>query len=171
MRIVEVNCNNCGAPLEVSKRARFVTCGFCKSKLKIGHTDTSSFTEALEDIRSELGKIRRQNDIETLDREWMQQRESSVRHHRNGQTGVPSVAAGVGMMIFTVTVGVIWMSFAISMGAPGPFPLFGLVFAAFGVVTGLTVISRGKSYQRQASQYRRKRREMMRAPTGHGETS
>ena len=43
-----------------------------------------------------------------------------------------------------VVFGIIWMGFAAGMGAPFPFPLFGLVFigfAIFGMINGATKAS------------------------------
>lgn len=31
MRLISVNCNHCGAPLEVAEEVRFVTCAYCKT--------------------------------------------------------------------------------------------------------------------------------------------
>ena len=33
MRLVSLNCNQCGAPLEVPEKVQFLTCGYCSARL------------------------------------------------------------------------------------------------------------------------------------------
>ena len=56
-KILGVNCNHCGATLEVDAQTRFVTCGYCHSRLAIQRTGSSVFTEVLEKFEHETGQI------------------------------------------------------------------------------------------------------------------
>ena len=50
-RTTEVSCDRCGAPLAIGERARFVTCGYCKARLKVEHSDSAVWTKALEQLK------------------------------------------------------------------------------------------------------------------------
>lgn len=51
MKVIPLNCNHCGAPLEVAAKAKFVTCGFCNTRLSIQQTGSTYSTEVLEDLK------------------------------------------------------------------------------------------------------------------------
>ena len=64
MKILSLTCNHCGAPLEVPAKARFVTCTFCSSRLKITQEGNAAFTELLETLQDTTREI--QEDIQTI---------------------------------------------------------------------------------------------------------
>ena len=77
MQLESLNCNNCGAPLEVAATSNFVTCNHCSTRLAVRRTESSAFTEQLEDIGAKqdemlnrLKRIERQTQLSDLDREW-----------------------------------------------------------------------------------------------------
>ena len=47
MSLDRLNCNNCGAWLEVAPSANFVTCRECGARLAVHRTSTSTYTEVL----------------------------------------------------------------------------------------------------------------------------
>ena len=79
--ITSVACNHCGAPLEISPTTNFVTCSYCGYKLQVHRSASSVYTEVLQSIdqrtariEEDLDQIKRQNEIERLDREWSMRR-------------------------------------------------------------------------------------------------
>ena len=64
MKLLALNCNRCGAPLEVPQKAKFITCTFCQTQLSIQRSGGAAYTEALE----ELGERTEQlvDDVEVL---------------------------------------------------------------------------------------------------------
>lgn len=168
MKVLSVTCNNCGGPLEVPKKVRFVNCGYCSSRLEIRQSGGAVYSEVLEKIdqRTEriadvLEAIKTQNEIERLDREWQMGMDRYKVRNQDGEYSVPSSAGSVVGGIFAIVFGVFWIGFAAKMGAPGIFPLFGLLFiglAFFGMVSGA---SKASDYQRAHDEYQSKRRELM----------
>lgn len=151
MKITKVCCQGCGADLQIDETIRFATCNYCHARLEIVHDPTVTHTRLLEDIgrtteqmAGNLRVIELQNDLERLDREWDLQRESFMVTGKHGHRSLPSEAGSVIGGGIAVVGGIIWMAFAAGIGAPFPFPLFGLVFigfAIFGMVNGATKAS------------------------------
>ena len=50
MQTESLNCNNCGAPIEVPGGANFVTCVHCNTQLAIKRTESVAYTETLQRI-------------------------------------------------------------------------------------------------------------------------
>ena len=136
MKVITVRCNECGAPLETSDTARYLTCGHCGSQLSVQRTASAVFTEKLDAIASQtemmagsLGIIRVQNDIAQLDREWVMERE---KHLIRGKRGVhePNFASIFGGTVGLV-VGLLMICGGLSMHGSGSLALVGLIFAVF----------------------------------------
>ncbi|MFC7336340.1 hypothetical protein ACFQY0_04055 [Haloferula chungangensis] len=165
MKITKVCCQGCGADLEVDEAIRFVNCNYCGAKLEVIHDATTTHTRLLEKLERQTGEmaedlkvIRLQNDLEKLDREWDREMQGFMVTGKNGERSIPSAGGSVVGGGVAIVFGVIWMSIAGSIGAPGPFVLFGLVFigfAFFGMVNGATKANRYQGAQRQMEARRR----------------
>lgn len=91
-----VSCNGCGAPLEVSEAARFVTCAYCDARLRIEHTDSAVWTEAVEKLARDQERIARETaevsrelrraklERELAEREWEHTRASVMLRREDG---------------------------------------------------------------------------------------
>ncbi len=119
MRVLSVTCNHCGAPLEVPKKAKFVTCSFCSSRLAVHHSGNAVYTEVLESIEQKTAEIaedvetiKHQNDLERLDREWMMGKQQFMVRGKHGEYRVPSTAGSVIGMVLAGGFGLFWMSMA-----------------------------------------------------------
>ena len=75
MKILTLNCNACGAPLEVSAKAKYVTCRYCEAQLVVKHEESAAWTEAVEEIASNVAVLELDVELMKLDREWEQERE------------------------------------------------------------------------------------------------
>jgi preprotein translocase subunit SecF len=166
MKVVTVDCNSCGAPLEVGEKTRFVTCRYCSKRLSIQHSESSVYTEVLDDIKESTDKISQdmeviklQNQLEQLDREWMLQRESFMISSKNGGKHLPTGGSAIGG-IFAAAFGVVWIVFASSMGAPAIFPLFGVFFIIFAVFGAVNTTNKATSYRNAHQRYQAHRREL-----------
>jgi hypothetical protein len=160
---VAVNCNSCGAPLEVGPGTNFVTCRHCGSRLALKRTATSSYTEVLENIdrktdviAARLEQLAKRDEIEQLDREWEHTRAKYLVTSEDGQRE-PNATAGLTGAVMATVFGVIWTGFALSMDAPLVFPLFGLVFIGVGIVSGLSEGEKAARYRDAKVHYRRRR--------------
>jgi len=171
METVSVRCNHCGAPLEVGRQTRFVTCEFCKSHLEVKRTESSIFTEEVERIArntdqmaESLEVIALQNEIAQLDREWM-------ALHGNGaandgqQAGPSSTAGGWFGMIFVVFFAVVAFSmagFGGSVGAPGFFTMVPIGMGILALVVGVMNLVNSQARETAHSDYQLRRSELLR---------
>lgn len=81
MKITSLNCNNCGANLEIQPKVKFFTCKFCKSALTIKNSGNVVYTEVLEEIKDNTdtlldnsAEMLIEKKIARLDREWALER-------------------------------------------------------------------------------------------------
>jgi len=168
MNITKVCCQGCGADLEVNEDIRFVTCNYCHCRLEIVHDKTVTHSKLLEKIEQktdemadDLKVIRLQNDLEKLDREWSMKAESFMVANKEGVKSVPTATGSVVGGVFAVVAGIIWMVAASSMGAPGVFPLFGLVFIAIAVVGMVRGAGKAGGYSTAKSVHDQERRKLL----------
>ena len=150
LKIIDVNCNHCGATLQVDEKTRFVTCNYCHSRLAIQRSDSAVFTEVLDKIEQNTGQmaenlelIRLQSELEQIDREWMMSRDNLMVSGRNGSRSEPSMALGVFTIVIGVVFGVIWISATSSaQHAPPLFSLFGLLVVGVFIFGGISSINK-----------------------------
>ncbi len=142
MKITRVCCQGCGADLEVDENVRYVTCNYCHARLEVVHDTSVTHTRLLEKLEQNtermagnLQVIELQNDLERLDREWELERGNYMFRGKSGKLYPPTRQKGG--VIFVVLFAVGWMILTAQIGAPMPFPLFGLFF--IGVVIHGTV--------------------------------
>jgi hypothetical protein len=165
MRLVSLNCNQCGAPLEVPETIQFVTCVYCSARLSIQRSGSVIYSEALdkiekrtERISEDLETIKLQNELESLDRQWMLDRDRYQVKGQDGHFSVPGRAGIIVGMVLAAGFGVFWTVTAVSMGAPGHFPLFGIVFVIMAIVGGIAGLNKAESYQRNRKSYEGQRK-------------
>ena len=160
MKLEQLTCNACGAPLEVPESANFVTCNHCSTQLAVNRTESVTCTEALdrlagstEELTDRLDDLVAQNAIEALDREWQQERKKYITIHKNGQETIPTedgaVKGGIGGAIF----GAFWTVFTIAIMADAPFLLPKLLFPGIGVLIIVGSLAGIGSTQSKARDY------------------
>ena len=177
MKIVSLMCNHCGAPLEVSAKARFVTCGFCEAKLAVEHTGSSYSTAVLDDIKEttrqiaqDVADLKSNTAIQHLDAEWARTRAHHLVTRNNGSHALPTKGGAIAIGTIGVVFGLFWMtvaggivSSASRMGAPraiGLFPLFGLVFIAAAVFVAFSIFKKAEAYRRDLTEFQARRRDL-----------
>jgi DNA-directed RNA polymerase subunit RPC12/RpoP len=173
--IVSVNCNQCGAPLEVEETTRFVTCAHCGASLEIKQTGTSRFTAVLdrlerrtEHMAGSLETIRLQNELERLDREWEMSRRQYASPDKHGQLHYPDSPGQAIGAIIGIFIGIAWTFGAVALLSDAPdrggfpvfkiiFPLFGVGFVVMMIVTLVTGRSKATAYHSAQATYHRQR--------------
>jgi DNA-directed RNA polymerase subunit RPC12/RpoP len=166
MEIVSLNCNSCGAPLRVTAGTNYVTCTHCGARLAVKRSGNSAYTEILEKldqktdaIAAQLEEITRQNEVERIDREWEQEREQYLTHHKDGTRSEPNAIGGLVMAVIAVGFGIFWMFTASKIA--GPMGLFGLVFIGFGFYALVANTKSAEGYARAKERYRRRRQKAL----------
>lgn len=167
MKITKVCCQGCGADLQIDESIRFVTCNYCHARLEVVHDSTTTHTRQLDKIErttdqlaNKVRVLELQNDLEQLDREWESKRQTLLVRNKQGSVSEPSAAGSMIGGIIAIVFGIFWIGMASSMGAPGFFPLFGLVFvgiAAFSMINGTV---KAGTYRNEQGSYEVRRREL-----------
>ncbi|HEX3997561.1 MAG TPA: hypothetical protein VHX65_03315 [Pirellulales bacterium] len=162
MNLETIACINCGAPLQVPRDARFVTCTHCHTSLAVRRNDSATYTEKLAQIdertgvmESELAQLHNEAELARIDREWEQERQTYLSRGNDGQMVEPSVVGSVIFGIIAVVFGMVWIGIASSQGAPAMFPLLGVVFMVIGIAAA--VFGAGKASEFTAARERHER--------------
>ena len=164
MQLESLNCNNCGAPLEVAATSNFVTCNHCSTRLAVRRTESSAFTEQLEDIGAKqdemlnrLKRIERQTQLADLDREWESKKAEFLVTNKHGNTHLPS-RAGIVMSGFVALFGLFWTIMAGSIFPP--MALFGILFIGFAIYGGTSSYRRLQAYEDANTRYQSQKRQL-----------
>jgi hypothetical protein len=115
-------------------------------------------------VQSRLEEIKLQNEIARLDREWQLERERYMVTGRFGQRSVPSQFTSVLGGLVIVGFGIVWTSMAASMGAPGFFPMFGVIFICTGLGMSIYSFTKAGEYDRAFESYKRRRSRLIAGP-------
>jgi F0F1-type ATP synthase assembly protein I len=152
--------------LRVPADARFVTCNHCSAHLAVKHNDSVTFTEQLseinertERIEEDLAELRSRQEVEDIDREWEHEREQYMVTNKHGHRSVPTSAGSAIGGVVVVVFGIFWTSMASQVGAPGIFPLFGILFIVIGIATSVISFTKAQGYMTAERRYRRRRRD------------
>lgn len=147
---------------------RFVTCNYCAAKLEVVHGESVTHTRQLDRIErtttqlaSNLKVIELQNEIERLDREWDRDREGMLVRGKHGSVSEPSAAGSLIGGVIAVVFGIFWVGVAASSGAPGLFPLFGLVFIGVAIFSIISGTSKADRFRRTRGSYETRRAELL----------
>jgi hypothetical protein len=164
MKTLPLTCNHCGAPLQAPEGTRFLTCQFCSSSLEVQHSGNAVYTQVLDTLdqrttamANDIDEIKRQNELELLDRQWEREREEYLVRGKFGRTSVPSTTGSLIAMTIGVVVGIVWIGMAVSFGAPFFFPLFGVLFIMIVVLGSAGNVSKATRYRAREAEYERRR--------------
>ena len=165
---LSVNCNHCGATLEVDENTRFVTCKYCHSSLAIQSTGTAVFTQVLEKLEAQTGQIAgnlkviaRQNELEQLDREWNLTREDLRVNGWKPPRELPIAVGGAGGMAVGIGGGLAWTIFAAYLKAPHFLVMVGVFLMGFGGFAGLGCVVKFFELDSKRAEYEGRRRQMV----------
>jgi hypothetical protein len=163
-----VVCNHCGAALDVAPETRFATCSYCGRKLQIHRSDSAVYTEVIESIdqrtqqiASDVSAIRRHSELEALDRQWMAQREQYLVSSRHGARSEPSAAGSLIGAILAGVFGIFWIGATTAAGAPGFFPVFGVIFVLAAAAMAVNGIVRASRYRTAEAEYLQQRQALL----------
>ena len=169
METKRVCCQGCGADLEVDETIRFVTCNYCNARLEVVHDPTTTHTKLLDELvertesmADDLKLIQAEMELQRIERDWEVTRRQYMVTDKHGHESRPSMAGSVVGAVIAIVFGIFWMGMAARIGAPGIFPLFGLIFigaAVFGLIRGTT---KSTDYQNALAGYQAQRETALR---------
>lgn len=168
MKLLALTCNHCGAPIEVPRKVKFVTCQFCSTKLQVHTEGNGAYTEVLEQLTQTTDRIadnteviRLQNELERIDREWTMQRSNYMIKGKDGEMSVPTKAGTVFSGIFVIiVVGIMFLAMASS-----PFPAMALFPAGIFIIALFslgTAMHKADEYDRRKRTHDRRRMDIIR---------
>jgi hypothetical protein len=167
MKITKVCCQGCGADLQIDETIRFATCNYCHARLEIVHDSTVTHTRLLENIgrttermAGNLRVIELQNDLERLDREWENRRESFMVTSKNGHRSIPTEAGSMIGGGIAVIMGIVVLMVTCNIG--GPAPLFGLAFIGIAIFNVVNGTSKAAGYRDAESAFNERRNDLIR---------
>ena len=104
-----------------------------------------------------LEKIRHQNEIAQLDREWAIEREQYMVAGRYGGRYIPGRVSSVLGGVLIAGFGTVWTIGAAGMGAPFFFPLFGVIFVLVGIGMSAYSFVKADQYAEALNRYQKLR--------------
>jgi hypothetical protein len=190
MSVETVNCNECGALIQVPSTAKYCTCTRCGEHLVVHRSDVAAYTEALprrddrrgpaddrrwRELEGRLDDLAYENALMRLDREWDRERERYMMYGRYGRRYQPNATLGIVFMAIGGAAALAGVSVALlvvlsSRQPAGLVCLFpaAIFTLAFGL-TGLLQYLRGKQYQAAYDRYLRRREAVERGWDDPGE--
>jgi uncharacterized Zn finger protein (UPF0148 family) len=167
MKLLALNCEHCGAPLEVPPKVRFVACNYCSARLEVHRSGSSAYTEVLETIDTRTEQIardveylKRQKELEDLDRAWTLERAKYMVRGNDGELSVPSKGSSAVIGSVVVAFGIFW---TITAGALfPPMAIFGVLFVGFAIFAVVSGVRKAEEYERRHRLYEQKRRALLR---------
>ncbi|MEW4455516.1 hypothetical protein AB1L30_22795 [Bremerella sp. JC817] len=156
MDMVAVSCQNCGAPLDVPAELKHVTCGHCGTALVVRHSGSVLFTETVRQLEKhaqtmqvEIRQLQIQQEIERLDREWVDIEDHHRLPSKYGHGDVPTLELAILIWIcgggFTIACAIFFQA-----------PLW-LMATGVAAAAGLVIKLLADSYQRDRKDYLAKR--------------
>lgn len=151
-----VNCDNCGAPLQIESGTRFVTCSHCQSSLRVEHTtDGATFTRKLEELKARVEKqeegvevLRLRKELERLNNAWVRVQQQRMLNPTRLPWPAAIIIAGVGLFVTMM---------AISNGFTVPFAFVGLAITVGAISAGVYTQLNSKRPDRVYEAYHRDR--------------
>lgn len=171
-QVISVSCNHCGAPLDLPPGTHYATCQHCGAKLQVHMSGGAAYTELLESIDTrtqqiaeDVEAIKKQGEMERLDREWERQRSLYLVQDKRGNVRMPGSAGSLIGAGIAAGGGVIWTIFATSIGAPWFFCLFGVVFIIIAIAGGINGMMKASQYEQALRRYEAQRRHIAASPS------
>jgi hypothetical protein len=172
VKLLALNCKQCGAPIEVLATAESVTCDFCEARLSVQHTGGTSFTQALDELRERTRKLEKTLGVRTvdkslrrLDRSWRRRRKGFMMKGNDGVLRVPTRAIASFYSICGPAAGILF--FGLLAGAADSEDvafcvLGGVGFSVAGLLAGWNLRRKADGYHEAHKGYIALRRKKLR---------
>ena len=158
MSVRKLQCQACGAPIEIPDQVRFFTCGHCETALEVHAGEGAAWTQLAEQIRADVSVLRARAELAQLEQDWsaLQQQEEDARNRVHGGKG-----CGLAIVLFAIA---LLGQLAI---AETENPLVPVVFASIAGVGLLVFLAaaipgpRRRSHAAAEQRYRERRAELL----------
>ena len=171
MKLISLACNNCGAGLEVSDEARFVTCTHCHSQLRIKRTGAAAYTalmgkvaelrQTTDSIAGDVSELKLRQQLNDLDESWKEYCEEVCQRDARGNLLRPKGDPGRVVAFSAVGVGLLVFGAVFSLGLA----LLGVLFLIFGAITYKRPNPQAEAFERGEAEYEAERADILRELT------
>ena len=138
------------------------------ARLEVVHDSTVTHTRQLDKIEKTTDQLANkvkilelQNDLEQLDREWDNRRQTLLVRNKNGNVSAPSMAASILVGVIFLIVGIFVMRTQSPDGRFTAFPLFGLVIIGIAIFTMVSGTMKASTYREEQGAYESRRRALL----------
>ncbi len=168
MKLIPLNCRQCGAPLSVPEDVRHVTCLHCGTQLAVVREGAAAYTEILQQldrrtsvVEEKVDHLDQRQQLIELEQRWARQRETFYVYAKDGSSRLPSkknamqigATAGVSLVIF-------W-GVALLSGLPAEgvvvLILVPLLYCAIIGVVSINQYTKARAYESAKRRYQRRR--------------
>lgn len=120
----------------------------------------------------QIAQLQQQNAVAQLDREWETERVQYMLRGGYGSRSVPTESGSIGSGIFCVGMGIVWLILGYSLTSSlrsshfpsAIFPIFGVFFVVFGIVSGINSYAKAGQYREAEQRYQEKRARFLAGP-------
>ncbi len=176
MKLVTLSCNNCGSPIEVRQRRRFINCPYCNVSLKIEVSRDAIYTRlrdvvyeasdrldqssdrlhsASRELNSQLRVLRAENALLEFDESW-ETRLDELAPYKHGRRSVPTRFGAV-----MISVVVFFAAVAVMFATPGKVGWLSVLGIPVAGVMTISTWQRADEYRRCYAKYVRRRRALL----------
>ncbi len=160
VELITLSCNECGAPLEVPTKTKFLNCRFCGSRLAVAHSGGATYTETLEALNQktdllayEIEILRLEREIERLDRDWDVESRLHMIKDKNGHAQIPTKGGAFTIVSVFLVFGLVLVIYSFMLDESVIFALFGMVVIVTGSFMGYTHHTKATFYQLAHTNY------------------
>ena len=168
--VTSIVCNQCGAPLPLQGSTRFLTCAHCGAQLEVHRSPDAIYTEVLEaldertqKLTEEVESLKRDREIDWLDRDWAVQRESFLSPGTDGRMSEPSTTRGVFAIIGGTIFGGLLIFNTLASGTKPAGAFLGVLVFVIAVIGGVLSIAKARRFDEAKRIYQHRRRQLLNA--------
>lgn len=156
MKIIEIDCGRCGAPLTPPRKMAEVECEYCGATVRV-EREQETAPKVEPTVSPEVQKIKDQ--LRSLDKRWRRTREGFMRTDKNGRRSLPTQSAAWIMFLFAGLIITFLLTGTSNFGPTPP-----LLFITPFVVTliGIYTRYRARQFNDLQQQYKVRRRKLHR---------
>lgn len=171
MKLIPLNCRQCGAPLKVPEDVKHVTCLHCGTQLAVVHEGGAAYTEKIAELDQRTSEIEQRVDqlylnqqLAELDQAWEKEQAYFYIRDKQGGERLPSVEGTLVAAIASVLGPILFVLFPLFGKAPEGMVVVavwgGILFAVVGLGSSMNMYRRAIAYQAAERRYRRRRKEL-----------
>ncbi|PQO27184.1 zinc ribbon domain-containing protein [Blastopirellula marina] len=172
MKLIPLNCRQCGAPLSVPEEVRHVTCLHCGTQLAVVREGAAAYTEILEQLERRTSKIeqqfvdlRLQRQLDALEKDWAIEQKAFLGTDSDGEKFLPDKGPSIASGVAAAVVALVGMMFFLTIDDSSGLAQFhgtgfALLIGGVGVVRSWLLYRKRVAYDEAEERYLLRRAEL-----------